>query len=662
MTQRDYLISSFEKYFTNNLTEKNINESYEYLAKICSYSFPLDCINRKSEIIMNAVNACLKSFKENNDIPLLQVQRKLIATKLNDDISKFYQIFNSNDINLPLLDSSTLSLLSRPVDVFNCINFKLINSQNIKTYLEYIQEMDIKINDIELCVKKLNEIPNLPMIPDVHNLLFPILFKNKIYDDKLFLIIYNGYLKEENTKQIIQFVENIDILQISDDNLIKIDALVTNEIKQQNLLKLLESKNLLTSALYSRITNNNYLEFNFDTELFYDNIYDSAKLIFAKDKNVIIEIRRKCITEKCNYDKIQDLYYEPYPFVTQKEVEEVNTKNLYWVTDFERIDKNNCIILSNYCNIKKLSGNDIYDYFKTLFFHDDTENRITNDDVIWTIFENIDFTVIKFQSLSDDNIAELVKILSPIIELNNFDNSIKFLKAVKCHIDSLDQVIQNECQDSDVLTQYIDCINIINKPSKKVIDFIGTHNIDTALNVEITNGLYQEQQFIAYIIGKSLKDKTAFYDDNISLKYYYVAFKQSKNYSQLLQEGNQIIDLFYKNELYDSDLSIQQINLYRHYRQPIKLVKLIMSKLSTDIDKKNYLKNISHFNTYKDAQEFIPFITSDENIKLFVNDNEFTQIIKEKLWERPNDNSNKNKGVLKRQFTNKLKEKGIHQN
>ena len=296
----------------------------------------------------------------------------------------------------------------------------------------------------------------------------------------------------------------------------------------------------------------------------------------------------------------------------------------------------------------------MYAFFHALFFSDEKGNAINSVDIINTILDKIDFKQCNFNSLNTEQQNKVVEIFTPVLELTNVNNAIKFIKTINCHIGSLDELIQENIssEDEDIFTDYINCCNGIPVSHDKVIEYIASRKINLPLSAEITEKLFKKKNYVSYIIGKSLNEKTVSVNNKIPLNCYYEAFCISDSYCELVN-NSELLKLFYNEKMYDNKLNKKRLEMFRQFRQTYKLIELNLLILESDEEKKKYIYSISHIDTYEDSLRFIDLIVSEQYRHLFDNDNAFKEAVKRKLWEI--DPSGKKKpGVLKRIFTNKL--------
>lgn len=511
-------------------------------------------------------------------------------------------------------------------------------------------------------IKKLKEIPNISSTENIHETLIILLKKNRIFDEELFNILYKNF-NTENDKDLIDYIQCIDYLKLSDDTLKKIDDLTTNEISDITLIELLESKNFFKSSIFSRLKSDNFKTFNFDNEWLAENIVELASLI-NQDEPELFQKLRIVLIGKHKVSKVYDLFNEPFDFVSKNELDILTPEDIYYAIDFSRIDDEKIEMIANYCNLKEYTSENLYKFFKALLFRDDKGNRIAGKNNIETLFTLIDFDICKFDSLTENQQEEILKTISPIIELDKCENAINFIKKIKCYLTSLILQIHADLEgDASLFDEYIDVCNNISKTTDEVITFISEHEINCALSKEITDKLLKKKSFENYILGKSLNDNSYFFDNSIPLIHYYNVYCKSDLYYELVKDTD-LINKFYDKKIYEKsifdidqgeyELDKKRIQPFMMFSQTIKLFELILSKLDTSEERKIFIRNISEFHSYKESELAIDIVLKEPYIQMFNGDEDFVNVFKEKLWEN-DDNGKSKKGVLKAKFTREYK-------
>lgn len=644
--QKYYTMKSIFEFIKNNIEP---NKSIVYGAKICSYNCIKNNEEQRNTLIKFLIEKIIEEYNKKGNVEFIEGCRISVINYFPKNIGKFKDIFLNSA--LPIIDISTINLIKDNSDIFNCLNFESLNSSNYKDFFLFLEDKIFTEEEKENLVDCLTKITNFESFSDIGINLKNLLTKHKIFKSELFNIIYEE-LKENAKEEIIDYVQAVGCFNLTADNLKQINDLYTGSITDIDLIESLEKNNLFNSSVYSRIKINNFDSFDFDAEWIQKNISEIAKIIYNEDSTLIYKLREKFI-ENQKISKIYQLFNEPFEFLRSEEIDLIESSDLYWATDFDRIQSSHIDLYSNYCNQKELQSDQLFSFFKSLFFHDNTSNRITDKDLINDLLSKINFSVCKFNLLTIEQQNKIIDVFMPILNLDDYKSAMEFIQKIKCHIDKLDSSIQKNISiGEEIFDVYIEICNDISAPTEIVLEFLNTQKINSSLTEAITLKLYEKEYFVPYIIGKSLFENQFFYDHNIPLIEFYKAYCKSVNYFELVKNSD-LINKFYEQELYNSNLDMERIKPFMKFRQTYKLLELTLFLLKDNTDRKKYISEITHINSYGDSKQFISLITQEPYIELFHNDVELRNIVKEKLWEIDPTGKAK-KGVLKRIFTSRL--------
>ena len=668
------IVFYFEQLFlyTYKNNKKELINSYKILfLKTLDVATSLKCFenilnfNISEDILKEIIDISIPIIIETNKANPIGIQniRSTLFKKHPEKIHLFYALCVSNDEQLPIIITEVIEKINNTEDLFKCLDFTQIQQNQISTYLRDILKFDFSDKEnSERLIKKLKEIPNISSTENIHETLIILLKKNSIFDEELFNILYKNF-NTENDKDLIDYIQCIDYLKLSDDTLKKIDDLTTNEISDITLIELLESKNNFKSSIFSRLKLDDFKTFNFDNEWLAENIVELASLI-NQDEPELFQKLRIILIGKHKVSKVYDLFNEPFDFVSKNELDILTPEDIYYAIDFSRIDDEKIEMIANHCNNKEYTSKNLYKFFKALLFGDDRGNRIAEKNNIETLFNLIDFNICKFDSLANNQQEEILKNISPIIELDNCENAINFIKKIKCHATSLTLQIHADLEeDASLFDEYIDVCNNISKTTDEVITFISEHEINCALSKEITDKLFKIKNYENYILGKSLNDNAYFFNESIPLIHYYNVYCKNDSYYELVKDTD-LINKFYDNNIYEKsifdieqnemELDKKRLQPFMQFSQTIKLFELILSKLETNEERKIFIKNIPEFHSYKESELAIDIVLKEPYLQMFSDDEDFTDLFKEKLWDN-DDKGQPKKGILKSKFTREYK-------
>lgn len=630
------------------------------ISQICDYEIVKTDNQNRNLIIVLFADIIIERFKVVKNNNFINNYRFTILKYFPNEIGKFTHIFINT--MLPLSPISVIKNCKNTIDIFNTLNFSMLTSENYKDYFKYLEEIDFSDKEKGLLVECIKKIPNLASFIEIETNLNNLCLKQKIYDDFVFEIIYSKF-QETSVQTIIDYIQTVDYKKMTYENLKKIDDLITPLLTDIELIQLLEENNLYNSAIYSRLRLNNFDGFNFDNEWISEKIVELATGINQKEPELFIRLR-KILISNGKVGQIPDLFEAPFDFVSEKELDILSPEDVYFAIDFSRIDDDKIVMIAHYCNNKKYTCENLYNFFKAVLFGDDKGNRVTEKNTIEKLFSLIDFDICKFDSLNNNQQEEILNNISSILELDDVENAISFIKTIKYHILSVTVKIHDMLNNDDsLIDKYIEICNEIGKPSEEVINFISEHEIKCALSKEITDKLLKKKNFENYIIGKSLNDNAYFFNESIPLIHYYNVYCKNDSYYELVKDTD-LINKFYDNNIYEKsifdieqneiELDKKRIQPFMKFSQTIKLFELILSKLDENEERKIFIQNIPEFHSYKESELAIDVVLKEPYIQIFNGDEDFVNVFKEKLWEN-DDNGKSKKGVLKAKFTREYK-------
>ena len=558
MHKRRYTLVSFKAYFQIRLHQTAFSD----LCKIIEnelFENPEYC-DYLTQIIDLAVAIILDEYKKINKIDFINSTRSYILRSIKEEnIPLFTGLFITANAT-PIVDIDLLNLLKSPESLFSCLDFKLINQNNFKQYFDCICKIKFDNNYAKILVKSIKQIPNLASINEVEGYLLQIFVDNKIWDSDLFTLIYDGFTNKPEI--ILDLVSKTNLESLTDDDYIKINNLQTNLIKDETLLKELEKRSLFMSSIYSRVTNNIFENFDFNSKDFLEALPTTAQNIYSLNPDCFIELRKILIQNvNLEHEAVYKLFNNSYPFISESELNLVKeSKDFYWVIDFPNVNIDNCILLSSQCNKRNLSGKSLFNFFDAIFL-DNAPNSISDPNIIWKILENIDFEKNLFNTLPLENQETLINYFDKTIILS--DN-----KDIKTHIEKYDKFIQNSCSDdSELFEEYINLCKTITSVPDYVIDFLISNKIETSYPKFITDGFLKKKEYHLYILGKSFEEHNAFYETHIPISYYQECFLQNDEYFELCKNNSKLVENIYLNLKTYENIKLNRLLCFGGYPQ-----------------------------------------------------------------------------------------------
>ena len=425
------------------------------------------------------------------------------------------------------------------------------------------------------------------------------------------------------------------ILKSFSDNQIQIFDKQIIDITSDAIETVLFNRKCIISILLKHVDDNTLGSFNFSEDWIPERFLSISNLLYNLIPGNFIDVRK---TAKQKIQKTPDdfyiLYNGTYPLITKDELNLLTLEELNSYINFRKITLDNCIMLSDYCNLHNLQKDDLYNYFEALFLKE--EHCITDKQVINSIFKNINFNTIHFSTLSLEQQNSLINKLGSAFELDTVQGSFKFMQTIKTLLEELEKEHKNLIiSDDSVFNDYLALLNNVKQITETSYSIIKDKWITIPLEPVITDFLFNKKCYIRYIVGKTLFDKKLTINKTIPLDRYYKAYVCSEECFDYFKQNEEIIKKFYSNKMYQKEKTpIEKLKVWYSWRQPLDLIETILSTLKDEPEmQKEYLKQISHIDTESDAHAFINLITKDEYINLLKDETVFYYLW-EKMWNQ----------------------------
>jgi hypothetical protein len=611
-------------------------ETSEIIGKILAFGFDqkekLEIIKFVLPKIMNVLSSDIA------ESDILNVRICLIENAKNY-IIYFYELFVSE--KMPIISEDELNKLTTNDEILCLINPKLVNGENSNFIFGKINSLALNDSEYVFAEKLLLNIPDINNIKDIPFVIITFLLKNKRFNKQLFNTVISAEKYDYNIieDELCEYLQIIDLSLLEDDILKTIDGLELEKLTDEKALRYFENKGLYMSSLLSRTETNTIGLFDFKANGIVSKVLELGTAVYKNHLEKFFKIRYEAVKQliETNSD-IYKLFISDYPLITEFELDLIDDPEdkLYYYIWHDSIDEKNYSLLSNYCNKKAFASDKLFYFFKALFEKekDDTENYISDTKIVRLILSDIDFSKIKFNSMSEDQKSKVCEILSEVYQTKTAAGALEFMKEVMCLVPVFEKTFENEIlEDAALSDQYIDLVNNLKQPTKETLNIFKTIKINKGLVPEITDWLYENEYYIQYIAGKSLYDKKIPDDETVGLKYYYNAFTMSENFAELCCAEADWLFQFSKQELLNDKMSSKYLPYFYKTRQPVFLIRFILQRLGTDIEEiKNYLRSITHIDSANDANDFIDVITDAVYINV-LREKELFYCIHRLMWE-----------------------------
>lgn len=432
--------------------------------------------------------------------------------------------------------------------------------------------------------------------------------------------------------QVPDFQELI-VKNLSERKLSEFDKFCLTELDNKNIEKYLYDKQKIISLLLSYASQDRLSDFDFTPDWVSEKLIEIAEDLYLYDADIFIKIRTIAESNlKICSKEFYKIYNGSYPIITERELNQLSVDELYFYVNHSLITIENCKMLSNYCNFKNLKGDSLYSFFKSCFME---EYKVSDPKVMREIIKNIDFkNTILFKSLSPEQIKEVMTIFQNIFDTNTIDGAFELMRTFHFLWEDFEKQSSEEIKnDNTNFDHYLELLNELECASDISADILSSNSVSIGLHPNITEHLLQKEAYSQYIIGKTLYDHCLTYNTRIPLDEYFAVFKSSNECFEYFEQNEEILKAFFNNKKYiDIDLTPERLVVFYHMRQPIDLIKTILTKLSGNEEKqKEYLYQITHIDTEMDAWKFIDLIVKPEFVHLLY-DLTLYQYLWDKMW------------------------------
>lgn len=576
------------RYVIEEKSGKVIDEAFQ---KYLSNEFPLFIFS--SEILFSYV------------INRFSTQKKLVVRLLDEEVLKFIIGFDN---------AGTI--------ILNILNYQ----ENVrKEFISTIQEAFITQ------LKEMTTLSNLVTSWEKIVRLFSSNLPQLICvftDERLPLFPKDFFVKLDDWE-----FQDLIVKNLSERKLSEFDNFCLTELDNENIEKYLYEQQKIISLLLSYASQDRLSDFDFTPDWVSEKLIEIATDLYLYDADIFIKIRTiaKSNLKICSKE-FYKIYNGSYPIITEKELNQLSVDELYFYVNHSLITIENCKMLSNYCNFKNLKGDSLYSFFASCFME---EYKVSNPKVMREIIKNIDFkNTILFKSLRPEQIKEVMTIFQSVFDTTTIVGAFELMRTFHFLWKDFEEQFKEEIKNNNTnFNIYIELLNELEYASDISVDILSSNSVSIGLHPNITERLLQKEAYTQYIIGKTLYDHSLTYNTRIPLDEYFVVFKSSNECFEYFEQNEEILKAFFNNKKYmDIDLTPERLVVFYHMRQPIDLIKTILTKLSGNEKKqKEYLCQITHIDTEMDAWKFIDLIVKPEFVHL-LDDLTLYQYLWDKMW------------------------------
>lgn len=624
--------------------EKLNSEDIRIMSKIRLY-----CINDKVFFLDNLVSYILEKMENMNENEMIE-RRMLFLSVFKNDINIIKKMYINSEYNLPFICEAELKELNDVNKSIMLMEEQYITSNNYKYVQTLLVKEIIREENREKAIYIQCKITNIADIDIIIDYLYKFMYNNKIVQNDLFLLLKRKYNQDDKYEEkLTEYLNNLPVECLTETYLVEINSLISISGLNENIILKLIDNNLYETPIFYYYKKDKLWDIALwavkDPEL----VTKACKNINQIDKECITQIRMEIIKQyKGSFPLYySELYSEEFKLISNDEMELLKFKEALEKVSGNRITEKNVTRILEYINSQKRVENECYFIFMHLF-DDKNEEACVESELVYQIVYGLDYKKVRFDSMTEKQIKDVIEVLQEPLELNFCENAKKFVALVKYLDVDLEQLIfKNSTED-----EYIAFINDINIVSDYTIERIKEMDLIYPLNNNIRDRMLQEKGYSYYIVGKILyEDRFDFPMDEVPVKEIVLLYRKESVILKYLMNNDAFIEYLYNfpEELWNiGKCTFEMVQPFQKFKQTYEIVEFVLACVTDDIDIEKYLLQLNEIETPESSVLISKMLTEGYNITYLRREDVFEHI-KQRLWE----NVPKSEVGYKRVFTRK---------
>lgn len=576
--------------------------------------------------------------------------RLMLCKEFSKEIMWYESLFMGVHALLREEEMNSLSLL----DCINLINYEHADfNVSVPTYLQQKLISQDSINTDELAEMEDMLSTSGVFLPEREMAGLYLEYMNvaeKIvseFEDVIRNIVLNEAIPEKEKKLLINKYQQIinriaDVL--SKESLDFISELIPCEGFDLEVGKKLFEEGYYLEYVLILLSNGERIPFESDT---IQKIEENQKWL-SDNLEYFIEIREQLC--ECNEElikKYEFMFTEKYPALSEKELELLKRNNsnceelVMKLLPYELITEDNYEIYVRFFNRKKQTNKISYEIMVYI--------SNVSAEVAKKMFYALDFDKIRYRHISSDRRLNVKKIFEEILELEDPEEKLQFMKATK-HIDSVWEVRLLEIlkEDEQLRDTYIEIVNDAESVSKGTINILCKLGHLYPMSPIVNRLFYENKKYVELIVSETIGKKRfemATGDMKVELWPSYLNVFAGEKYLDTRKYMSNNLDFVHAvmNEKaylgYEEENRIQLVGV----KQDFESIKNVM-EYGDDFALEYFIK-MEGFKDRDAAKTFVEIV--QKNVKLLASD-ELYEKTHEKLIDGP----------LKAKYTNARKKGG----
>lgn len=579
-------------------------------------------------------------------------RRILLIYIFIDDIDFIRNMFINADVQLPIIEEREIKEINNVNKAIKLVDMSYIDSEN---YV-YIQDMLVEDVFIESNIENAVDIQEAIMeVVDFENIadgVYNFINKNKIVRDTIFTVLADYVIAGNfERKKIVEYVNSLPVERLTDLYYELINRLMISEGLNDEIIIQLAEKKLYETPLLHYCESDKLQKINFNDEENAGSIISACENINNMDVYYVPNIRSEIIEQNNGlFPKFyEELYSDKYELICNQEIFQMAKfeYGIKWLSG-NRITETNLDRVLECINSYKREGRDCYIIFEYLF-NNEYDDACVDNVMIEKIVYGLDYKKVLFDSMTKEQISEVVEMLTVPLNLNIAEEAKKFMLLVNCLDEELEKIVFTKLNTDE----YIDLINQLNTYSKYTIQNIKALTPSYPLNSNIRDKLLEDECYEYYIVGKILyENKFEFPMEGVPFEKIILLYREESEILNYLISNDDFIEYVYNKNMfcYMGKCNFDMVRPFQKFKQTFDVVEFVLVCLESDEDIEKYLLELNEISDSDSSVRISRLLIEKQYIQYLRRDDVFEHV-KLRLWEIVS----KNKGY-KGSFTRKRNE------
>lgn len=596
-----------------------------YKANLWSRLLVLDkkTYQRFIKLVVNRFNIATKAEED-----FLNVRKPLVVG-LKSHMLDFEDLFKTMRIkHAPQITEQEINYIDNLDISLKLVDLNNLRAKHVEYILEHIISQELKSNKeiFDIALKIVYKIMEVADVKTIANSLLDFLIINNHVDEKIFNEI-TGIIIDKN--KILKYLKSLNPNNLSVQYLQNINNMGINQGLPQNYIKILMRNDMFLSPLVNMATSADFNSLKEFQKNKFNYILDACTIINQMRPDLIASIR-KYLRFDCGNKDYNILFFHPFDIIKDNETIYVNNnEELISLIDVSQVTEENYNEVFDFLYDREYTSSEIMFLFSWFFDNQVNQNCISNNELKMGILEDVDYQKLNLRILNEDQRNSLYDILSDGWYIQNAERAIEVSYRIGCLIPQIEEIIT---QNFDKAVIYCELISEQNEFTSYTIKWLNENYLTCALSKELCDKLYQEKDYINYIIGSVLRENNMIIDYNIPFDCYIAIYRNVEEMFDIMSDHWEFLEILQEKVDFDY-LTDEHIKPIFKTKQKQRFFEYIFSDKSSESLKEEYICSFGELASSKDSEAFQQLICQPQNIEK-LDSYEKYKYIHQRLWTR----------------------------